>query len=403
MNAAILGYGTVGSGVGEVLRVNHDVIAQRVGEELNVKYILDLREFPEDPFADRIVHDIDVIIGDESVRVVAEAMGGLEPAYTFTKRLLESGKSVCTSNKELVAAHGAELMQIAAAHGVNYLFEASCGGGIPIIRPLHQCLTGDVIDEVAGILNGTTNYMLTRMSQDGGEYSEVLKEAQEKGYAERNPEADVEGYDPCRKIAILSSIAFGGAVSYEAIHTEGITAITPEDFRYAKLLHCAIKLVASARREDGGVAAIVSPVLVSEQDPLYAVNDVFNAVFVHGNMLGDAMFYGKGAGKLPTASAVVGDLIDEARHLQDNVMAQWDTQPLHVLDYKEVPVRFFVRAKGSAKTELLEQLFGSSEVLHAEGLENEYGFVTAPMTEAEFEKQAGQLGELISRIRIREA
>ena len=282
---AVLGYGTVGSGVVEVINTNYSSIAQKAGDEINIKYVLDLRDFPGDPVQEKIVHDFDVIVNDPEVRIVVEVMGGVEPAYTFTKRALLAGKSVCTSNKELVARHGAELLKIARERNLNYMFEASCGGGIPIIRPLHSSLTADEIDEVTGILNGTTNYILTNMSKNGSDFAEVLKKAQELGYAERNPEADVEGYDACRKIAILSSLAFGRQVNFEDVYTEGITKISALDICYAKKLGMTIKLLASSKKTAGGIFAMVAPVLVRADDPLYSVNGVFNAIFIHGNML----------------------------------------------------------------------------------------------------------------------
>ncbi len=269
---AVLGYGTVGSGVVEVINTNHESINKKAGEEINIKYVLDLREFPGDPVEDVLVHDYETIINDPEVQIIVEVMGGVEPAYTFTKRALEAGKCVCTSNKELVARHGLELLEIAREKDINYLFEASCGGGIPIIRPLNSSLTADEIDEISGILNGTTNYILTKMAEENADFEDVLKEAQEKGYAERNPEADVEGYDACRKIAILSSLAFGCHVDYEDIYTEGITRITVEDVKYAKGLGMSIKLLATSKREDGRFYAMVSPVLVGQDSPLYSVN-----------------------------------------------------------------------------------------------------------------------------------
>ena len=273
------------------------------------------RIFPGDPYEDKIVHDVEVILNDPEVQIICETMGGLKPAYEFTKRALMSGKSVCTSNKELVATYGPELIQIAHEHTCNYLFEASVGGGIPIIRPLNYSLTAEKIDAISGILNGTTNYILTKMEREGAAFEEVLKEAQEKGYAERNPEADIEGYDACRKIAILSSLMCGKNVRYQDIYTEGITKITADDFKYAKVMDCTIKLLGLAKEENGGLYAMVSPFLISKNHPLSMVNDVFNAVCVHGNMLGDSMYYGRGAGKLPTASAVVSDVVDCARHI----------------------------------------------------------------------------------------
>ena len=329
---AVLGYGTVGSGVVEVINTNHDSINKRAENEINIKYVLDLRDFPGDPVEKVLVHDYEVIANDPEVDIVVEVMGGVEPAYTFTKRALEAGKSVCTSNKELVARHGTELLAIAKEHGANYLFEASCGGGIPIIRPLNSSLTADEIDEVTGILNGTTNYILSKMASDGSDFADVLKEAQRLGYAERNPEADVEGYDACRKIAILSSLAYGKEVNYEEVYTEGITKITAEDIKYATSMGTAIKLLATSRKVGNQYYAMVSPVMIDAKNPLYSVNGVFNAIFIHGNVLGDAMFYGSGAGKLPTASAVVADVVEMAKNLDKNIPIECEVRTLEDID-----------------------------------------------------------------------
>ena len=403
VNVAVLGYGTIGSGVVEVLQTNTEVIAQRAGEEIAVKYILDLRDFPGDPNADKIVHDYDIIDKDKDVQVVVECMGGVEPAYTFVKRALLNGRSVATSNKELVAKHGAELIAIAHEKNINFLFEASVGGGIPIIRPLVQCLTADVIEEVSGILNGTTNYMLTRMKEEGISFEEALKEAQEKGYAELHPEADVEGYDACRKIAILSSLAFGRQVDYEDIYTEGISKITATDIKYAKAMGQMIKLLAVSRKVDGSFYAMVSPVLVGPSDPLYSVNGVFNAIFVHGNVLGDAMFYGSGAGKLPTASAVVADVVDEARHLNRSIMAFWSSKKLELTDISNSSRKFFVRVKGTPETELakVQEVFGNVQPVVVADVDGEFGFVTEEMTEAEYKAKAESFGEVLGMIRVR--
>lgn len=397
VNVAVLGYGTIGSGVVEVLQTNTEVIAQRAGEEIAVKYILDLRDFPGDPNADKIVHDYDIIDKDEDVQVVVECMGGVEPAYTFVKRALLNGRSVATSNKELVAKHGAELIAIAHEKNINFLFEASVGGGIPIIRPLVQCLTADVIEEVSGILNGTTNYMLTRMKEEGISFEEALKEAQEKGYAELHPEADVEGYDACRKIAILTSLAYGMQVDYEDIHTEGITHITETDFKYAKAMNMGIKLLGTSRREEDGLFALVAPMMIAHDHPLYSVNDVFNAILVKGNALGDVMFYGKGAGKLPTASAVVSDVVDEVKHMGTHIMTIWQPQKLHLVEYTLYKSRFFVRAKNGTEDKA-RVLFGNIAICHAEGVDGEYGFVTEPMTVGDFEEKKSQLDGFIARI-----
>lgn len=403
INIAVLGYGTVGSGVVEVINTNYDSIAKKAGEEINIKYVLDLRDFPGDPIQEKIVHDFDVIINDPEVKIVVEVMGGVEPAFTFTKRALESGKSVCTSNKELVAKHGVELLEIARAKNINYLFEASCGGGIPIIRVLNSSLTADEIDEITGILNGTTNYILTEMSANGSDFEEVLKDAQNKGYAERNPEADVEGYDACRKIAILSSLAFGRSVNYEEVYTEGITKITAADIKYANDMKTSIKLLATSRKLGDKFYAMVSPVMIDGTSPLFSVNGVFNAVFVHGNVLGDAMFYGSGAGKLPTASAVVADVVDEAKHLNRNIMMHWSSKKLDLMDISQVEGRFFVRVQGTPeeKADRVKTLFGDVQIRQLADLPGEFGFVTPVMTEAQYQEKAGQLDGIISMIRAR--
>ena len=397
INIAVLGYGTVGSGVVEVINTNHKSINKRAGDEINIKYVLDLRDFPGDPVQDILVHDYEVIANDPEVDIVVEVMGGIEPAYTFVKRALESGKSVCTSNKALVAKHGPELMEIARERDINFLFEASCGGGIPIIRALNSSLTADEIDEITGILNGTTNYMLYKMSTEGCEFDTVLKEAQAKGYAEPDPTADVEGYDACRKIAILTSLAYGMQVDYEDVHTEGITHITETDFKYAKAMNMGIKLLGTSRREEGGLFALVAPMMIAHDHPLYSVNDVFNAILVKGNALGDVMFYGKGAGKLPTASAVVSDVVDEVKHMGTHIMTIWQPQKLHLVEYTLYKSRFFVRAKNGTEDKA-RALFGDIAICHDEGVDGEYGFVTEPMTVGDFEEKKSQLDGFIARI-----
>ena len=375
---AVMGYGTVGSGVVEVLRTNQASIDKRVGEEVRVKYVLDLRDFPGDPVESVLVHDFETIVNDPEVKVVVEVMGGVEPAYTFTKRCLLAGKSVCTSNKALVAAHGAELLQIAKDKNLNYLFEASVGGGIPIIRPLQTCLTADEIVEISGILNGTTNYILTNMTYGGASFDDALKDAQDKGYAERNPEADVEGHDACRKIAILTSLVSGQRVDFEDIYTEGITKVTAEDIKYADKLGRVIKLLAMSKKEaDGKYYAMVAPFLIDAANPLYSVNGVFNAIFVEGNMLGDSMFYGSGAGKLPTASAVAADVVDACKNLNENLGFYWSDEKLVLGDTRDDKRRFLVRVKGDAQADkaAMEALFGPVEVVDAD-LAGEFGFVT---------------------------
>lgn len=404
VNIAVLGYGTVGSGVVEVIRTNQKRINQRIGDELNVKYVLDLRDFPGDPIQAKLVHDFDVIVNDPDVQIVVEVMGGIEPAYTFVKRSLQAGKSVATSNKALVAKHGAELLSIARDKNINFLFEASVGGGIPIIRPLNSSLTADEIEEITGILNGTTNYMLSKMFYEGADYAEVLKEAQDKGYAERNPEADVEGYDACRKIAILSSLISGQQVDFEDIYTEGITNITKEDIMYAKEMGMTIKLLASSKRDGDHLHAIVAPALLHKEHPLYNVNDVFNAIFVHGNVLGDAMFYGSGAGKLPTASAVVADVVDEAKHLNRNIMTMWKNEKLELLPLDDTSKKFFVRIKGDADAMKahLESAFGPISIVKVDGLDGEFGFVTDVMTEGKYKEKSAEFPGILHMIRIEE-
>ena len=312
INVALLGFGVVGSGCAEVLTQNKDLIKAKVGQDVEIKYILDLRDFPDSPFADRIVHDFNIIANDPEVAIVAEMMGGSHPAYEFTKACLEAGKSVVTSNKEVVANFGTELLALAAAHGVSYLFEASVGGGIPVLRSIYVDLAGNRIGEVNGILNGTTNYILTSMKQSGTSFADALKKAQELGYAEANPAADVEGLDAARKTAILCGLCFGKLVSPTDIHTEGITAISGTDVSDAAEMGYAIKLIGHADVTDGKITALVSPRFVPATNPLSGISDVFNGVLLKGDMVGEVMFYGPGAGKLPTASAVVGDIIDIA-------------------------------------------------------------------------------------------
>lgn len=395
-HVAVMGYGTVGSGVVEVLKTNKDIVAKSVGEELNVKYVLDLRDFPEDPIQKVITHDFEEILNDKEVCVVAEVMGGIEPAYTFTKKCLLAGKSVCTSNKALVEKHGAELLALAKENDVNYLFEASVGGGIPIIRPLHTCLTADVIEEISGILNGTTNYMLTKMSEEGADYDEVLKAAQDKGYAERNPEADVEGHDAGRKIAILTSLISGRKVDFEDLYCEGITKVTPEDIAYAKKLGFAIKLLASSKKVGEQYSIMVTPKMLGASHPLYSVNDVFNAIFVKGNMLGDSMFYGSGAGKLPTASAVASDIV-EAVKAAGNTGYFWSEEKLELADTENTENRFFART--AALPEKVKVSFGNVIIID-DVKAGELGFLTEKMTEKAYKECAAGCGGIISMIRV---
>ncbi len=403
INIAVLGYGTVGSGVYEVFRTNRDMIASRTGEEIRVKYVLDLREFPGDPVEEVLTHDFQRILKDPEVKVVAEVMGGTGAAYTFTKECLLAGKHVCTSNKALVAAHGRELVQLAGDKGVNYLFEASCGGGIPIIRAINEALTADVLLEVTGILNGTTNYMLYKMETEGADFGQVLKEAQAMGYAEADPTADIEGHDACRKIAILSTLAYGKYLDYTQVHTEGITAITSVDMGYAALLGRKIRLLGTSRIYGDSCAVMVAPFLVASDNPLYGVNDVFNAVFVHGNMLGPAMFYGSGAGKLPTASAVASDILACASHLEGTLPTNWSSEPIRLLPFEEITGQFFVRVKKEAEG-LAEELFGKTEHLQLENHPEEFGLVTAMMKEQTFAVMKERLGDAyIGSIRCKES
>lgn len=401
VNVAVLGYGTVGSGVVEVLGRNAKVLEKNAGEEINLKYVLDLKEFPGTPIEKKVVHDFNIILNDDEVSVIVEVMGGVNPAYSFVKSALLKGKSVCTSNKELVAKHGAELLGIAAQKNVNFFFEASVAGGIPIIRPLEQCITADEILEVSGILNGTTNFMLTKMEKEGASYDGVLKEAQKLGYAERNPEADVEGFDAGRKIAILSSIVCRKQVDFENVYTEGITGVTAEDFAYAAKLGVTIKLVAKSCVTADGMYVMVTPRMLRYGKPLASVHDVVNAVCVKGNMLGDVMFYGAGAGKLPTASAVVSDIVDAVRHAGEYTDNGWSQEKQELISIDEVENCFYVRMEGKAseKEEELKKLFGGV-TLCENVIDGEFAFVTGSVKEAEFAKAICSLKGVKNKIRI---
>ena len=382
---AILGFGTVGSGIAELIDLNQEAIKRRVPQGIRVKRILDLRDFPGSPYADRVTHDYEEILADPEISVICETMGGKEPAYTFSRKALEKGISVCTSNKELVAAHGPELIRTAREHGCSYLFEASVGGGIPIIRPMNEALAQENITSIVGILNGTTNYIMTRMEKSGAGFAEALREAQEKGYAERNPEADVEGHDACRKIAILSSLMCGRTVRYEDIPCEGISKITTEDFRYARAMGMAIKLLGVSRRgADGSFYVRTAPYMVSASHPLHGVEDVFNAVYVHGNTVDNLMFYGRGAGKFPTASAVVADVIDCAVNAGRSVSCRWEPEIMELTDPQTEEYRYFVRLAGT-DPQKAAQLFGEIAPVSAAGANGaEAVFVTPVMTEKAF-------------------
>ena len=384
IKVAVLGYGNIGSGVVQVLLMNKETIAKKAGDEIVPACVLDLRDFPGDVMEDKVVKDINLITQNPEISIVVETMGGTKPAYAFVKACLEAGKHVATSNKELVAAHGPELLEIAKAHHVSFLFEASVGGGIPIIRPLVSSITSDAVTEITGILNGTTNYMLTKMSEDGLDYDAVLEDAQERGYAERNPAADVEGHDARRKIAILSSLAFGKYVDYEDVYTEGITKITSADFAYAKVLGSRIKLFGtSKKKDDGSISTMVCPVMITNEHPLFAVNDVMNAILVRGESMGDLMFYGAGAGKLPTASAVVADVVNAARNPKITEIAPYEPGKMTVSDHLKSTHSYFVRVKGSDANAVAES-FKAKHIVDA-GIADEFGLITAEWAENEFD------------------
>ncbi|MBQ8138848.1 MAG: homoserine dehydrogenase [Lachnospiraceae bacterium] len=403
VKVAVLGYGTVGSGVVQVIEDNCEVVSKKSGTEVRVKYILDLRDFPGDPYEKLVVHDFNTILEDPEVNVVCETMGGVGAAYNFSKQCLLAGKSVCTSNKELVAKHGPELLQIAKEHDCSYLFEASVGGGIPIIRPIMDALAAEKLESILGILNGTTNYILTKMEKEGADFDTVLKEAQMLGYAERNPEADVEGHDACRKISILASLMLGKTVDSEKVYTEGITKITSDDFEFAKKAGYTIKILGVSKAQGSGAALVyVSPFFIKKSHPLAMVNDVFNGIFVTGNMVGDTMYYGKGAGKLPTASAVVADVIDAARHVGKNVPCYWDAEEADLADIKEASFRYFVRVKADS----LEQIKGiapGGKVVDAQ-VSSQAGYITPVLSEKVFAEVQEKLGDgILGRIRVYDA
>lgn len=346
MHVAIMGYGTVGSGVAELLAKHHEhIVKKSTQSELELKYILDIRDFGECPGNAVFVKDFDIILGDPAVQIVVETMGGLHPAYEYVLACLNAGKSVVTSNKELVAEKGYELLTAAEEKNVNFLFEASVGGGIPIIRPISQCLAANEIIEIAGILNGTTNFILTRMIHDSMSFEAALKLAQDNGYAEKDPTADIEGHDACRKICILASLCFGKHVYPKAVYTEGITKITLDDVECAHAWGGVIKLIGRAKKlPDGRISAMVSPSLIRMSSQLASVDDVFNAILVRGDATGDVVFYGRGAGKMPTASAVVADVIDCAKHHERKKLFGWaDSDSSYVADRLDTPTSLYVR------------------------------------------------------------
>ena len=397
IKVAVLGYGTVGSGVVQILDDNNSVIASRLGEDIEVKYILDLRDFPGDKNESKVVHDYNVILEDPEISIVCETMGGVNPAYQFSKDALLKGKSVCTSNKELVENHGPELIKLARENGCNYLFEASVGGGIPIIRPMNTSLAPENIQKIMGILNGTTNFILTKMAGEGADYADVLKQAQEMGYAERNPEADVEGYDAGRKIAILSSLMTGRTVKFADVHTEGITKIDSLDFEYAKKMDKAIKLIAMAEKNGDEYTAMVAPFMIGADHPLNGVNGVFNAIYLTGDMLGDVMFYGQGAGKLATASAVVSDVIDCGRNKDKEIPCVWSEEKLELGDYKKTERQFFVRIDMRSRGQVVNKF---SYLKSIEVTDTEFALVTGKMSEADFLDKVNEIDNVISWIRL---
>ncbi len=399
IKVAVMGYGVVGSGTVEVFYKNLSSIETKVGDDIDIKYILDLRDFDDSPYKDKFIKDFNIILNDPEITVVVEVIGGINPAYNFVKSLLEAGKSVVTSNKELVAEKGAELLHIAREKKVNFFFEASVGGGIPIIRPLHHCLSANEINEIAGILNGTTNFILTKMISDKMAFNDALSLAQKLGYAERNPSADVDGHDACRKICILASLSFGKHVYPKEVHTEGISAITPEDVQYCGNFGGAVKLIGWASKRGDKAAVMVCPAFISDESQLSNVNDVFNAILVRGDATGDVVFYGKGAGKLPTASAVVSDIIIAAKMHGNSISLYWeDSDGSFVLDYKSLSNKFYVRLVSNDKEKALkeaEKLWGKLRFLHREGeAENEAAFITESINEGKFESDCTELSKI---------
>jgi Homoserine dehydrogenase len=391
---AVLGHGVVGSGVVEVLDKNKQNIQRKAGVEIDLKYILDIRDFPDSPHKDKFIKDFNVILNDPDIKVVVEVIGGIVPAYDFVKASLLAGKNVVTSNKELVAQKGAELLKLAGENHVNFLFEASVGGGIPIIRPLHQCLAANEIDEIAGILNGTTNFILTKMIKEGMTLQDALAQAQRLGYAEANPAADIEGIDTCRKICILASLAFGSHVYPDCVQTSGITCITQQDMQYAQDAECVIKLIGQARSTgEGKVYALVGPAFIRQSSQLAGIDDEFNGILVRGDATGDVVFYGKGAGKLPTASAVIGDVIECVRAEGTIASQSWeDSDGSNVLDYKTEPVVMYIRCEGDCAQ--VELLFGSVQTLSRKKQPpSEVAFLTPKMPEGEILAKLEQLAE----------
>lgn len=408
MYVAVMGYGVVGSGVVELFGKNHDSIVRRSTQsEMEIRYILDLRDFPGDPNEKKLIKDFNVILQDKEVKIVVETMGGLHPAFEYVLACLRAGKSVVTSNKELVAAKGYDLLQAAEENNVNFLFEASVGGGIPIIRPISQCLAANEIDEIAGILNGTTNFILTRMIEDQMSFEDALRLAQENGYAEKDPTADIEGIDACRKICILASLAFGKHVYPDGVYTEGITKIHLRDVEYIRAWGGVIKLLGRAKRlDDGRISAMVSPAVVKRHSQLAGVDDVFNAILVRGDAIGDVVFYGRGAGKMPTASAVVADVIDCAKHLKRKKLFGWGNSEVgYVADYRDMQTALYVRAQAGqpeAAVQAARDAFGDVTLLHCEDApEDEIAFMTPWDTERVLQAKLAGLSEIAPQSVIR--
>lgn len=401
---AVLGFGVVGSGTVELFYKNKNKIIEKAGTDLDIKYILDIRDFPGSPFEGKFTKDINDILNDDEVTLVAEVMGGVNPAFDFVKSCLERGKSVVSSNKELVAKKGAELLRTAKEHNCNFLFEASTGGAIPIIRPLHQCLAANDITAVAGILNGTTNFILTKMINENMPFAEALSTAQKLGYAEKDPTADVEGHDACRKICILSSLVFGKHVYPDWVHCEGISSITAEDAQYAESWGGAVKLIGSVKRTaDGKILPIVRPAFVCGANQLSNVNDVFNGIMVYGDAIDQVMFYGRGAGKFPTASAIVADLIDAAKMKGTSISQVWEDSKDNsfIADYKEDVLPFYVRVRGVSK-DRAKEVFGEVEFLTRENCPaDEIAFITPEIKEKDFDEKLTQLGgKVLGKIRV---
>ena len=408
---AVLGFGVVGSGTVEVFYNNKEGICKKSGKDLDIKYILDLRDFPDSPFANKLTKDFNDILNDDEVDIIAECMGGTNPAYQFTKSLLQKGKSVVTSNKELVATKGVELLAIAKANNCNYMFEASVGGGIPIIRPLHQCLAANNITQIAGILNGTTNFILTKMIKEQMNFYDALALAQKLGYAEKDPTADIEGQDACRKICILASLAYGKHVYPERVHTSGISRITIEDVEYAESCNCSIKLIGSVKQlENGKILPIVRAAFVDKSCPIANVDDVYNAILVKGDAVGDVMFYGAGAGKMPTASAVVADIIDVAKAEKTSISQIWETSEDYsfIESYKLAKTAMYIRLRSDDLLHIKEKvnaLFGEVKILYKKKVsDNEMAFISTVMVEKEIDHCINELelcgANVIGKIRM---